>query len=75
MLELLPDSYINYFYTTIGAHLGFHYRYIIFKSRRMLSRLNRYYGNYYLDVDRIEAALDEAGAMQITDNTAESLQE
>ncbi|MEE9321751.1 MAG: glycosyltransferase family 61 protein [Granulosicoccus sp.] len=61
MLELLPDSYINYFYTTIGAHLDFHYRYIIFKSRRVLSRLNRYYGNYYLDVSRIEAALDEAG--------------
>jgi hypothetical protein len=61
VLELLPDSNINYFYTTIAAHLELDYRYIIFESRKLLSKLNRYYGNFYLGVDRIEAVLDEAG--------------
>lgn len=51
VLELFPDSFVTYFYASMCAYLGLNYHSIIFENDSLLSNVNQYYGDLFLDTD------------------------
>lgn len=57
LIEFQPSTLASYMFTTIATYLGITVLPIFFDSESFLSRLNRYYGNLYLDPASIEEKL------------------
>lgn len=69
VLELMPHSNVNYLYTSICGYLGLNYASIIFKTGDLLSKVNKYQGNLFLDPAILESELKTL--LEQADSTAE----
>lgn len=59
VLELMPGSNVNYLYSSICGHLNLNYLSLVFHTGDLLSKLNKYQGNLFLDPAVLEANLHD----------------
>ena len=58
VLELMPGSNVNYLYTSIYGRLNLNYESLIFHTGDLLSKINKYQGNLFLEPAVLEASLN-----------------
>ena len=59
LIELLPESHLVYFYTSMCCYLGLDYHAIVFSSNSLVNNINKLYANLYLKPQVITDKLDE----------------
>ena len=59
VLELFPESYVTYFYTSMCSYIGVCYHPLVFRNRSWLSNVNMFYGELFLEPQVLAVKLDE----------------
>lgn len=57
ILELMPRSNVNYIYSTIAGYLQINYQALVFNTEDLLSKINKYQGDLFLDPTVLEQRL------------------
>ena len=59
VIELFPSSYVTYFYASVAGHLALDYQALIFENASVLSSVNKYYGNLFLDINVLRTHVEQ----------------
>lgn len=60
VLELFPDNELSYIYASIAGYLNLKYEPFLFQTDSSLNQVNRYYGEFSLDIDALLAAVRQS---------------
>ncbi len=59
VVELFPDSFIMHLYASMSSYLKLDAHYLIFENQSAVSKMNKYYGDLYLDPAVLTGKLKE----------------